>query len=919
VKNIGLSIACFCLSLAIVAAGNAQVSAGQLLTNSLKNPLGIPVSSPTFSWIILASGRNISQQAFEIKLVETLGTGKTKLVWQTGRVADSRSVQVPYKGSTLKANTRYGWQVRVWIKGEEKPSGWSETANFHTGFSGEPDWRADWIVQPATFADTINRPAQLFRKGFELGKKPVRAMLFITAQGMYTARLNGEKVSSDWLTPGWTSYNKRLQYQVYDVTALIKRGENALAVTVANGWYRSPLGWVTNKDIYGKQLALLAQLEIQFADGTSEWINSDNSWKTSTGPIRYSEIYNGETVDMRRLEAGWDASGFDDAKWTNAAIAIFDKQRLLPTINEPVTNREVFKAIRIFTTPNGETVADFGQNLVGWVRLKANGKPGDTIKVTHAEVLDKTGNMYYANLRGAACTNTFVTNGKGENIFHPHFSWQGFRYAAIKGYPGKLTANKLEAVALYSDMPQAGTFSTGHALVNQLQHNIQWGQRGNFLDVPTDCPQRDERLGWTGDAQAFSATAAYNFGVRNFFAKWLADVEADQVEGAVPWVVPNVLSKTNVNSAGWSDVATIIPWNMYLAYGDTSILAASYASMTAYLGSLQKAAGPDNLWDSGFHFGDWLFYRPEDDNDGRAAVTEKYLIAQCFYAHSADLLAKAAKVLGHAADAEKYHQLATDIRAAFQKEYLTPSGRLVSGTQTAYVLALQFDMLPVALRQQAAARLANSVRDYGHLTTGFLGTPYINHLLTQYGYHDLATRLLLQVKYPSWLYPVTMGATTIWERWDGQKPDSSFQNPGMNSFNHYAYGAIGDWLYKSVAGIDIDAGAPGYRNIILKPHPVDTLGKVQALLQTPYGKLAAIWHSSADSAHYEVTIPHNTTANIHLPAENALQVLEANKPLFTLVEQAQVKQQEGRIVFTLSSGTYHFSFPYSSRSGGARP
>ncbi|TAD81729.1 MAG: alpha-L-rhamnosidase [Bacteroidetes bacterium] len=911
-KNIRLKFAGLWLSIMLGVAGYAQVSAGQLLTNSLTNPLGVPVDSPTFSWVILANGRSITQQAFEIKLMEVAATGKTKMVWQSGRVANGRSAQVPYSGSRLQANTRYSWQVRVWVNGTDKPSDWSEAASFHTGFMGEADWRAAWVAQPAAFADTLTRPAQLFRKGFGLGKKPVRAMLFITAQGMYAARLNGVQVSNDWLTPGWTSYNKRLQYQVYDVTALVKRGENALAVTLANGWYRSPLGWVTNKDIYGKQLALLAQLEVQFADGTSEWITTDKSWKTSTGAIRFSEIYNGETVDMRRYEAGWDKPLFNDLSWSAVAVKTFDKQRLLPTVNEPVTTKERFAPVRIFTTPNGEKVVDFGQNLVGWVRLKAKGKAGDTITITHAEVLDKTGNMYYANLRGAACTNTYITDGKGENSFHPHFSWQGFRYAAIKGYPGNLTADKLEAVALYSDMPQAGTFSTGHALVNQLQHNIQWGQRGNFLDVPTDCPQRDERLGWTGDAQAFSATAAYNFGVRNFFAKWLADVEADQVNGAVPWVVPNVLSATNVNSAGWSDVATIIPWNMYLAYGDTSILSASYASMAAYLGSLQKAAGPDNLWDSGFHFGDWLFYRPDDDNDGRAAVTDKYLIAQCFYAHSTDLLAKAAKVLGKTSDADKYKQLAADIRAAFQKEYLTPSGRLVSGTQTAYVLTLQFDMLPVALRQQAAARLAHSVREYGHLTTGFLGTPYLNHLLTQYGYHHLAARLLLRVQYPSWLYPVTMGATTIWERWDGQKPDSSFQNPGMNSFNHYAYGAIGDWLYKRVAGIDIDANAPGYKNIILKPYPVDTLGKVQASLQTPYGKLTATWYTNADSAYYEVTIPHNATATIHLPAEDALQVFEANKPLFTLVEQAQVKQQEGRVIFALSSGTYHFSFPYKS-------
>ncbi|MCU0373672.1 MAG: glycoside hydrolase family 78 protein [Chitinophagaceae bacterium] len=895
------------LLLSLAAVGQVLVSG--LQTNSLINPMGVlPGGKPVFSWILQTGERNVLQQAYEIKLEEVAPSGKLKPVWQTGRVADSRSVQVPFLGSALKPNTRYRWQVRVWVNTVVTPTAWSEPAVFHTAMASAAGWQAQWIVQPSGFADTVGRPAQLFRKAFAIGKKPVRAMLFITTQGMYTARLNGARVSSDWLTPGWTSYNKRLQYQVYDVTQQVKQGQNALAVTVGNGWYRSPLGWVTNRDIYGSQLAVLAQLQVHFADGTSVWVNTDNSWKTATGSIRFSEIYNGETVDMRRQEAGWDTPGFNDAKWTNATIAAFDKERLLPTINEPVTSREVFKPVRIFTTPNGETVADFGQNLVGWVRLKANGQPGDTITVTHAEVLDKQGNMYYTNLRGAACTNKYVTDGKGENIFHPHFSWQGFRYAAIKGMRGGLSADNLEAVALYSDMPVTGTFSSSHALVNQLQHNIQWGQRGNFLDVPTDCPQRDERLGWTGDAQAFSATAAYNFGVRNFFAKWLADVEADQVEGAVPWVVPNVLSRSNVNSAGWSDVATIIPWNMYLAYGDTAVLSASYAAMKAYLGSLQKAAGPDNLWDSGFHFGDWLFYRPDDDNDGRAAVTDKYLIAQCFYAHSADLLAKAAKVLGNSADAAYYRQLAVAIRAAFQKEYLTPSGRLVSGTQTAYVLALQFDMLPEAQRQQAAARLAHSVKDYGHLTTGFLGTPYINHLLTKYGYHDLAIKLLLRVKYPSWLYPVTMGATTIWERWDGQKPDSSFQNPGMNSFNHYAYGAIGDWLYKKVAGIDVDENAPGYRHIIYKPYPVDTLGHVKAELTTPYGKAAAEWELRGDKAYYKVVVPPNTTASVYLPVQGSTPIMEQNQMLKAQPVAGDTK--DSRALIKIGSGTYVFSFEY---------
>lgn len=891
----------------MAALGQATVSG--LQTNSLVNPIGIFIQAkPDFSWMLHAEARNVVQQAYEIKLEEATPAGKLKPVWQSGKVEAARSVQVSYTGEALKPNTRYRWQVRVWVNTTATPSAWSEPAIFHTAIATPADWQAQWIVQPAGFADTAGRPAQVFRKTFSMGKKPVRAMLFITAQGMYAARLNGEKISSDWLTPGWTSYNKRLQYQVYDVTTQMRQGRNALTVTIANGWYRSPLGWVTNRDIYGKQLAVLAQLQVVFTDGTSVWINTDGSWKTGTGPIRFSEIYNGETVDMRRFEAGWDTPGFDDSRWPNAATATFDKQRLLPTVNEPVTSREVFKPKRIFTTPNGETVADFGQNLVGWVRLKASGKAGDTITVTHAEVLDKQGNMYYTNLRGAACTNKYITDGKGENVFHPHFSWQGFRYAAIKGFPGKLGADNLEAVALYSNMPVTGSFSTSHGLVNQLQHNIQWGQRGNFLDVPTDCPQRDERLGWTGDAQAFSATAAYNFGVRNFFAKWLADVAADQVEGAVPWVVPNVLSSTNVNSAGWSDVATIIPWNMYLAYGDTGILTTSYASMKAYLGSLQKAAGPDNLWDSGFHFGDWLFYRPDDDNDGRAAVTDKYLIAQCFYAHSADLLAKAAHVLGLVADAEKYRQLAAAIRTAFQKEYLTPSGRLVSGTQTAYVLALQFDMLPESLRPQAAARLAHSVKDYGHLTTGFLGTPYLNHLLTKYGYHDLATKLLLRVNYPSWLYPVTMGATTIWERWDGQRPDSSFQNPGMNSFNHYAYGAIGDWLYKKVAGIDIDENAPGYRHIIFKPFPIDTLGPVRAEVTTPYGKTVAEWELRGNVANYKVVVPPNTTASVYLPVKSTSPIREGNQ--IVTGEAFAGGQQESRTLIKIGSGTYTFSFAY---------
>ena len=891
------------MSLMITFSLHAQLSVNSLRTEGLMAPLGVGTEKPHFSWAISASERNIKQVAYEIKVHQINPGKKMTTVWAPGKTNGTVSTFIAYAGKPLAVNTRFTWQVRVWdSSGQVSP--WSEQAPFHTGYFSPADWRANWIG--IGFTEDPSRPAQLFRKMFDAGKKPLSAMLFITAQGMYEASLNGQRIGDAWLTPGWTSYKKRLQYQVYDVTRQLLSGKNVLAVSIANGWFRSPLGWVNNKDIYGKELALLAQIQITYADGSQQVITTDESWKSNTGEIRFSEIYNGETVDLRQRKEGWERPDFDDSNWPGVQVKDFDKQRLIATVNEPVKTKEVFQPKRIFTSPKGETIIDFGQNLVGWVRIKISGKAGDSVFVTHAEVLDKQGNMYYDNLRAAKCLNVYVSDGKGETTFYPRFTWQGFRYAAIKGYPGTLTSDKVEAVALYSDMQETGSFSTSNDLINQLQHNIQWGQRGNFLDVPTDCPQRDERLGWTGDAQAFSNTAAYNYNVYPFFSKWLQDLEADQVNGAVPFVIPNVLNNTSVNSAGWSDVATIIPWNMYLAYGDTAILERQYNSMKAYVESIRSVA-KSNLWNSGFHFGDWLFFRPGDDNDGRAAVTDKYLIAQCFYAHSATLLAKSATVLGKTEDAAHYNQLAEAVRQAFQREYMPPQGRLVSGTQTAYVLALQFDMLPNSLRQQAADRLAQNVESYGHISTGFLGTPYICHILTQYGYHALATKLLLNEKYPSWLYPVKMGATTIWERWDGMRPDSSFQTPGMNSFNHYAYGAIGDWLYRVVAGIDIDENAPGYRHIIISPHPVKELGKVQASLLTPLGKVSAVWQPEAGQVIFEVGIPANATATIQIPAEGMGKVKEGGKALWEVFPAGSVEVREGRVFVRTGSGSYRFT------------
>jgi len=694
------------------------------------------------------------------------------------------------------------------------------------------------------------------------------------------------------------------------VTNLLQSGANAIGVTLGSGWYRGYIGFSGQNNFYGKELGLLFQLQIQYEDGTSELVISDPSWKCSTGSILSSEIYNGETIDARKEKTGWNTINFNDTDWSAVKIKENNNVKLIATYNEPIRKHETFKAIKFIKTPKGENVIDFGQNLVGWVQVKAKGNAGTKITIYHAEVLDKYGNFYTENLRPAKQRDEYILKGTGDEIFEPHFTFQGFRYIRVEGYPGEIKLENFTATALYSDMKPTGTFTSSNALINQLQHNIQWGQRGNFLDVPTDCPQRDERLGWTGDAQAFSRTASFNFDVHNFFSKWLRDVEADQVNGNVPFVVPNVLGPWGNalagGSAGWADVATIIPWNMYLAYGDKKILDTQYESMKGWVGYMERNSN-DYLWNKGFHFGDWLFYRPFDDNDGRSAVTDKYLIAQTFFAHSIQLVINAAKVLGKNEDVSRYSTLLDNVKAAFLKEYVTPNGRLVSSTQTAYVLALNFDMLPETLRKQAAEKLADNVKSYdNHLTTGFLGTPYLCHVLSRFGYDDLAYKLLLQESYPSWLYPVKMGATTIWERWDGIKPDSTFQTPGMNSFNHYAYGAIGDWMYRVAAGLDTKENAPGYKEIIIKPHVGGAFKSMSAELQTLYGKASSSWSADGKKFSLDVTIPVNTKTTIFIPATSVENLSEGNLPI-NKAKNITVKGKQGDYVeVEVGSGFYQF-------------
>ncbi|MBC9797154.1 alpha-L-rhamnosidase [Sinomicrobium weinanense] len=897
------------------------ISIDRLFCENRENPLGIENINPKLTWVLSSDGRNKKQSAYQVQVSENPDNFTENLIWDSKKVKSGQSVHVAYQGDELNALDKYYWRVKVWDE-NNKSSGWSNTAFWQMGVLDRSDWKAKWIG--VGYEEEQSRPGGLMRNEFNIDKKIRSATAIITSHGLYQAFLNGSKIGDAYLTPGWTSYNKRLQYQVYDVTGQLKPGKNAVGAILGDGWYRGPLTWGERKDLFGSELALLLQINVTYADGTTEVFSTNNQWKSAKSSILNSEIYNGETIDARKIKTGWNTSDYDAGEWVKVKEKQYGYDNLVATYNEPVRKQETFKPVKMLTTPEGDKVLDFGQNLVGFVEVEITGKAGDSLVLEHAEVLDKDGNFYTENLRAAKQKNVYILSGRDNEKFEPHFTWQGFRYVRLKGNVPGISADNFTAVALYSDMRKTGTFKTSDKLLNQLQHNIQWGQRGNFLDVPTDCPQRDERLGWTGDAQVFSKTAAFNMHVDNFFTKWMQDVAADQLQnGSVTHVVPNVLGPGGAGSAGWADVATIIPWDMYLLYGNTEILKNQYESMKGWVNYMNEQS-KDYLWNSGFHYGDWLFYRPDDDNDGRAALTDKYLIAQCFFAHSTQLLVNTAEVLGKDEDVKKYSSLLHKIKEAFLKEYMTPNGRLVSSSQTAYVLALNFDMFPENLREQAAERLVNNIKSYGyHLTTGFLGTPYLCFVLSEFGYHDLAYTLLMQQTYPSWLYPVTAGATTIWERWDGRKPDGTFQTPGMNSFNHYAYGAIGDWMYRELAGINSSEkiNEVGYKKIVLKPHldnkyeseevekqnKNSVLDEVNASLETYYGTIVSHWEIDGERKTFDIKIPVNTTAEIHLPSNSIAKIKENNKPLSSSKDIKIVDEKPDEIVISVGSGHYNFS------------
>jgi alpha-L-rhamnosidase len=898
-----------------------MLTPNSLICEYFANPIGLDVRQPRLSWQVGAEQRGARQTAYQIlvgKNPAVLEDPAADVLWDTGKVTSDNSLHIPYAGPALQPGQRCYWRVRVWDE-NDTVSGWSKIAFWEMGLLDSSNWQAEWITPD--WDEDVNRPqpAPLLRRSFNAEGGLVTARIYATSLGLYALRLNGQRVGDAVLTPGWTSYDHRLQYQTYDVTDLMREGNNVLGAILGDGWYRGHLGFSKSRNLYGDRLALLLQLHLTYVDGQVEIIGSDGQWRAISGPIQMSDIYMGETYDARQEKPNWDEAGYDDSDWYGVRLFDHPKEIVVAQVGPFVRRHEEIRPVRILHSPKGETILDFGQNMVGWVQMRVRGPQGTTITLRHAEVLDQQGNLYTENLRKAAQTTRYTLKGTtdADEVFEPHFTFQGFQYVAVEGFPGEPTLDNFTGIVLHSDTPSTGTFECSNPLINQLQHNIVWGQKGNFVDVPTDCPQRDERLGWTGDTQVFIRTACFNMNVAAFFTKWLRDLSADQLpNGSVPFVVPDVTTKTGSGelnpsrasgAAAWSDAAVICPWTIYLCYGDTRLLEEQYESMAGWVDFMRSRAGDDYIWRKDFQFGDWLDYRGQDTRMP-APVTNNELIATAFFAYSTHLLANVARVLGKTSDAERYADLANKVKAAFNDEFVTPSGRVGPNTQTAYVLALHFDLLPEPMRTLAVERLVEEIRQgQYHLTTGFVGTPYLCHVLSRYGYTDVAYELLNQESYPSWLYPVKQGATTIWERWDGIKPDGSFQDAGMNSFNHYAYGAIGEWLYRVVAGIELDSDAPGYKRILIQPQPGGQLTYASAGLDSMYGRIESKWTLEDEGFQLAVTIPANTEGIVHVPAQSVDDITEQGQALGQVEGIREIRQEGETVILTLGSGYYDFS------------
>ncbi len=849
--------------------------------NHVVNPLGYHMETVTFSWVTQDEGSAYQTKA---SLTVALDPDLKEIVYESGEREEIDSLGYRVR-LNWKPRTRYYWRVRVWTDvGREVES---EIAWLETGKRDE-SWQARWIgSQPE-----VQHPS--FSKEFELSSAPVYARLYVSGVGLYEAQLNGNKVGDEYLSPSCNDYDTWLQVQTYDVTAMLQTGCNKLSAMLGSGWAIGRIGFGGGKmNRYADRPGFIAELVIHLMDGSELMIGTDGTWKTGPSFITESSIYDGETQDAR-LQGHTEEY---DATEIEPPV----KGRLTDRLSLPVVCKEVRSVEEIVITPQGDTVLDFGQNMSGWVTFRTKAPAGTQITLEYAEFMQE-GEFFRDNLLTAKQTYTYISNGEDVWV-RPHFTYFGYRYVRVHGLE-HIERDSIEGWVLYSDMEITGEVETSNPLVNRLFQNALWGQKSNFLDVPTDCPQRDERLGWTGDAQVFAQTASFNMDTAAFFRKYMVDVASEQAKrnGAVPTVVPKMIDG-DTYSAAWGDVATIIPWQQYVQFGDVSILESQWNSMKSWVDYIRSRAGESNLWLNDFHFGDWLAL--DSTTGSMSGGTLKDLVATAYYAHSAQLLAKAAKVLGKCAVEEEYTGLFERIRKAFLNEFVSPNGRIVSMTQTAHILPLYMGLLPEEWRQRTADSLADLVVKAGYrLQTGFVGTPFLCKALSDYGYNDLAYKLLLNEELPGWLYPIKMGATTIWERWDSVMPDGKMAKHGMNSLNHYAYGSIVNWMVQEMAGIQPVEHVPGYRKFRLAPKPNGRLPKVRARYESKAGTIESAWELCKDGhLYFEFTVPFDTSAELVLPDcdVDSLQALTGNLPIELIQEGANVRMQ-------LRSGSYNLAY-----------
>lgn len=834
-----------------------------------RDALGIGESAPRLSWTVASAPKGWAQTAYEVEVAAHGG----EPAWRSGRLESDESVLVPWPAPPLDSRERRRVRVRVWGGDSSQPSPWSPPLEVETGLLAAHEWTAV-LVGPDWPRDHggPERPA-LLRGEFDLPAEPVAARLYATALGAYELELNGARVGDEVLAPGWTSYHHRLRYRTHDVTALLRAGHNALGAWLADGWFRGRLGFRGGtRDIYGERTGLLAQLEVRCADGSTVRFGTGPDWRATQGPILSASLYDGEHHDARLEPPGPSEPGADTSSWHPVSPIARDLTAVCAPTGPPVRCTEEVAPVAVLTTPSGRTVLDFGQNLVGRLRLRMNGPRGTEVTIRHAEVL-QDGELYTRPLRQARATDRYVLAGHGEEIWEPRFTFHGFRYAEITGWPGELRPADVTARVVHTDMRRTGWFDSSDPLLNRLHQNVVWSMRGNFLDVPTDCPQRDERLGWTGDIQVFGPTATFLYDCSGMLASWLADLAADQYDdGTVPFIIPAVPAPGWTPAwaaAVWGDAAVLTPWTLYERYADANVLRAQYTSARKWVDKVASELDEDGVWRHGRQLGDWLD-PAAPPQDPWQACTDAHLVAGAYFARSAQTLADIAGTLGEDADRAHYGETAERARAAFTSAYVTDDGSLTSDTQAAYALALGFGLLPEAARPPAGERLARLVRAEGHrIATGFAGTPLVCDALARAGAVDDAYRLLLQQRCPSWLYPVVQGATTIWERWDSMLPDGTV-NPGeMTSFNHYALGAVADWLHSTVAGLA--PAAPGWRRLRVAPRPGGGLTHAAARHLTPYGPAEVAWRRSDGELRVDVTVPVGTTAEVHLPGRDPIE------------------------------------------------